>query len=309
MYESLKTHSLEFHIYIFAFDNISYQILKDLNLQDVTTISLEEFETPELLEVKAGRSKAEYCWTCTPSTISYVINNYNVPACTYLDSDLYFYSDPSILIEEMIGFHKNVLITEHRFAPLAKLYEEKRAGRFCVQFLTFTNENNSLRILEKWRLQCIDWCFARYEDGKFGDQKYLDKWPGIYENIHILQHQGGGIAPWNLQQYEFIRDGNSIKGRVRKNGAIFNVVFFHFQYVKFFENGAVDIGWYYIPSFVKKLFYLPYLIKTEEIENKIQKQNISYQKGFTSFKTDSIRNYLKTGFKKVFGYNIIKVKY
>ena len=87
-----------------------------------------------------------------------------------------------------------------------------------MQFITFLNEENSLKVLDKWRKQCIDWCYARYEDGKFGDQKYLDEWPSIYQNIHILQHQGGGIAPWNLRQYRFYKEGNSIKGRVRKTG-------------------------------------------------------------------------------------------
>jgi hypothetical protein len=308
MYESLKTYSDEFHLYIFAFDNITYQILKMLNFQNVTIISLDEFETPELLNVKTRRSKAEYCWTCTPSTINYVFQNYNVANCTYVDSDLIFYSDPAELIEEMVDHHKNVLITEHRYSPIAKLYEEKRAGRFCVQFVTFTKESNSLDVLEKWRLQCIDWCYARHEDGKFGDQKYLDEWPMIYQNIHILQHPGGGVAPWNLLQYRFKVDGISIKSMVKKTGIVFNIVFFHFQYVKFLENGSYDIGWYLIPSVIKKIFYLPYLIKVEELDSRIESLNPSYKKPFTRYRIDSLKNFMKIALKKTFGYNIIKRK-
>ena len=142
----------------------------------------------------------------------------------------------------------------------------KRAGRFCVQFLTFRNEESSLKVLEKWRKQCIDWCYARYEDGKFGDQKYLDEWPSEYNNIHILQHQGGGVAPWNLRQYRFFRRENSIKGKVRKTGEEFNLVFYHFQYVKFMENGSFDIGWYLISPSIRRFFYHPYLIEIERIE-------------------------------------------
>jgi hypothetical protein len=308
MYESLKTHSGEFHLYIFAFDDLSRKILKELDLQNVTVIPLNEFETPQLLEIKGGRSKAEYCWTCTPSIINHVLKNYSVSVCTYLDSDLVFYSDPSVLIEEMIDHQKNVLITEHRFSTLARLYEEKRGGRFCVQFVTFTNEKNSLEILEKWRLQCINWCYARYEDGKFGDQKYLDDWPLTYSNIHILQHPGGGIAPWNLQQYRFFEDGNSITASNKKTGSIFKVVFFHFQYVKFIIKGAYDIGWYLIPAYVKKLFYITYFKKIENIEKRLELTNLNYQTVFSGFNTDSIKNFVKTGFKKVFSYNIIKTK-
>ena len=44
MYESLKKHGDEFHLYIFAFDNRSEKLLKKLNLEFVTVISLQEFE-------------------------------------------------------------------------------------------------------------------------------------------------------------------------------------------------------------------------------------------------------------------------
>ena len=189
MYESLSRYSKEFHLYIFAFDELAYEILVKLKLTDVTVISLHDFETEELKDKKKTRSVAEYCWTCTPSTIAYVLENFNVPDCTYIDSDLCFYSDPSVLIKEMIENKKNVLITEHRFSSLPAMYELKRGGRFCVQFITFLNEESSLKVLDRWRKQCINWCYARYEDNKFGDQKYLEEWPMIYSNIHILQHQ------------------------------------------------------------------------------------------------------------------------
>lgn len=55
------------------------------------------FETDELLALKRERSKAEYCWTCTSVIIEYVLNHFLVQSCTYLDSDLYFYSDPKII--------------------------------------------------------------------------------------------------------------------------------------------------------------------------------------------------------------------
>jgi hypothetical protein len=205
--------------------------------------------------------------------------------------------------------NKNVLITEHRFSFLPRLYEEKRSGRFCVQFITFRNETNSLKVLDKWRKQCIVWCYARHEDGKFGDQKYLDEWPSNYQNIHILQHQGGGIAPWNLKQYNFYKDGNVMNGRVKKNGNAFKVVFFHFQYVKLLENGSCDVGWYLTPSLVKNLFYSPYLKKIEEIEMKLCELNIKYHTGFTNFKINSAKDFLKAIAKNYFNYNIMKIKH
>lgn len=309
LYESLKDHSSSFHLYIFAFDTMTYDILRSLILDNVTVISLKEFESPELIEVKKDRSKAEYCWTCTPSVIYYVLKRFNVNECTYLDSDLFFYSDPSPLISEMEGAGKKILITEHRFSAIPGFFELKRAGRFCVQFMTFSNEESSLKVLERWRSQCIDWCYSRYEEGKFGDQKYVEEWPGLYQNIHILQHQGGGIAPWNILRYSFNNSEVPLKGREKRKGSVFNVVFFHFQYVKLLDKGFYDLGWYFIPSSVKELFYLPYLKKLKDIENMLKDKLPDSRTGIMEFKIKGFKDIIKTGIKKFFRYNIIKIDY
>ena len=69
-----------------------------MKLNKATIISLKEFEDEELLRIKPSRSIAEYCWTCTSSTILYVLEKYKVESCTYLDADLFFYSSPSPII-------------------------------------------------------------------------------------------------------------------------------------------------------------------------------------------------------------------
>jgi len=305
MYESMREHSSDFHIYIFAFDNLTFDILTQLKLDYATVISLEEFENQELLEVKKRRTVAEYCWTCTPSTIRFALANFNIPSCTYIDSDLFFYSDPAILINELIDNAKEVLITEHRYSFLPAIHALKKAGRFCVQFITFKNTDESLKVLEKWRTQCIDWCYSRYEDGKFGDQKYLDDWPKTYSNIHILKNQGGGIAPWNLSQYIFSKISDSIFGRVKRTNETFSVVFFHFQYVKFLDDNFCDLGWYKITRSNRILFYIPYIKKIKVIESRLKALNNNYRTGLTILKADSLKNYLKIVLKKTFNYNII----
>lgn len=307
VYDSLKEHSSGFHLFIFTFDDLAYEILLDLKLDFVTLVSLTEFETNELKEVKKERSKAEYCWTCTPSVITYVLERYKVPHCTYIDSDLYFYSDPGVLVSELQANNKNVLITEHRYSFLPRLYEEKRAGRFCVQFVTFLNQDNSLEVLEKWRKQCIDWCYARHEDGKFGDQKYLEEWPDSYSNVHILNHLGGGVAPWNIQRYKLSNKGPLIMGNTKKSANMFYLVFYHFQYVKLHKNGTFDIGWYCIPSYIKKLLYRPYLKKIFNIEKMLRQLDSRYIPRYTANRIDGVKSVMKLGIKELIGYNIMKL--
>jgi hypothetical protein len=305
MYESLKENCDEFHLYIFAFDTLAYNILDKLQLSCTTVISQEEFENQDLLSIKKSRTRAEYCWTCTSSTIYYVLNNYNVPSCTYLDADLFFYGSPQILINELKG-DKTVLITEHRFSKLARFYEQKRAGRFCVQFITFSNTGESREILLKWISQCIDWCYARYEDGKFGDQKYLENWPDEYPNVHILEHQGGGIAPWNVGQYKFICEKNKIMGISPVKNDKFEVIFFHFHFVRILSDGYADLGWNKVRKTVVDQFYLPYIRKILEKEKFLEISSPEYKTSIISVRPQGIRDIAKFLYKRLTKFNLIK---
>jgi len=304
LYESLEKYCTDFHLYIFAFDQLSYNILKEYNLKHATIISLRDFENEKLLQVKPSRSLAEYCWTCTPSTIHYVLSNFSVDNCTYLDSDLVFYHSPRILINELPE-GKNIIITEHKYSKYSNLYEQNRGGKFVVQFVTFTNAPDSMNVLETWLDQCLEWCYARYEDGKFGDQKYLDVWPEKYSNVHILNHLGGGLAPWNVMNYRF----KNIQEKIAydpKTKSEFQMVFYHFHYVHVMDDNTVDIGWHFIPNAVKQNLYIPYIHRLLRIEAQLTQKYSEFRP--LRYKTDSkgLKNKLKQLLKKITQYNIVK---
>lgn len=256
MYDSLVETGVEFKLYVFAFDDTVYDLFTNKYKRDnVIAISLAEFEDEELLRIKPTRSAGEYCWTSTPSTILYCLEKYNIPSCTYIDADLYFYSDPSVLNREMGD--KSVLITEHRFT---KEYEKgKENGNYCVQFMTFKNNPDGLEVLRWWRNACIEWCYARSEDGKFGDQKYLDDWLVRFKGVHSLKHLGGGIAPWNVQQYSFDMNNGKVYGIETATGDKFEAVFFHFHSLKFYTNNTVWISNYPTPRSAFDFLYYPYV--------------------------------------------------
>jgi hypothetical protein len=231
-----------------------------MNLEHVTIISLSEFEDKNLLAVKDTRTKAEYCWTCTPSVIDYCIHTYDLSDCTYIDADLYFFSNPNVLIEEMED--KSVLITEHRYTK--KYDKSATSGIYCVQFITFKNTSDGMAALNWWKDRCIEWCYARKEDGKFGDQKYLDDWTTRFEGIHVLRNLGGGVAPWNVQQYQLSNIENKVY--LQPTGQMDELVFFHFHFIKFYPNNRVDLGDYTLHNSVLVNVYRPYLMEIMEIE-------------------------------------------
>ncbi|NJN35512.1 MAG: glycosyl transferase [Saprospiraceae bacterium] len=261
------------HLYVFAFDDLCFDTLTYLKLPNLTVISLAEFEDEELLHVKPTRTRGEYCWTCTSSTILYALEKFDLPHCTYIDADMFFYNNPQILLDEMPA-DAHVLITDHRYTPQ---YDKSRlAGRYCVQFVYFKNTKQGMETLNWWRERCLEWCFNRLEDGKFGDQKYLDDWATRFEGIHELLHIGGGIAPWNVQQYNFDLTEKILRGSINDSYSRlyvndtfiekyktpdFTPVFFHFHGVKLYQNSAAIYApkMYILTQNVRSIFYEPYI--------------------------------------------------
>lgn len=225
MYHSLEQQCSDFHLYIFAFDQHCFEALSKLKLSQATIVSLKDFENNDLLTAKSGRTAQEYCWTCASSTIKYSIETFQLDHCTYVDADLLFFKNPQVLIDEMA--EKSVLITEHRYTPVHD--QSAKSGIYCVQFMTFKNNEEGMEVLNWWVNACLDWCFNRFEDHKFGDQKYLDDWTERFPCVHVLKHLGGGVAPWNVQQYAFKNNGSKTMCKELSENQNFDLVFYHYH--------------------------------------------------------------------------------
>lgn len=256
MYQSLAEHLSDFCLYIFPFDNECLEILKKLNLPNIVVVSLQEFEDEGLLKIKNTRSPMEYCWTCSSSSAWYALKKYNLDSITYIDADLFFFNSPKALFNEL--GHDSILITEHRYSP----DRDKTAlsGKYCVQFMTFKNNSQGWQALNWWRNACLDWCYARYEDGKFGDQKYLDDWPNRFKGVHELQHLGGGVAIWNINNYNISRENNNLWVQGKNSPLKFPLIFYHFHSVKLIRifNKVKAISTQAISPTVQKLIYNKY---------------------------------------------------
>jgi hypothetical protein len=269
LYRSLIATGEDFCLYVFCFDDTVYEVLRRLELDRLVLVPLADFESPELLRVKPGRTKGEYCWTCTSHTIRYALDTFSLPEVTYLDADLFFYDRPSVLLDEFERAKASVLITSHRYTRRYDL--SWRSGIYCVQFVTFRADEQGLRALDWWRERCLEWCYARVENGKFGDQKYLDDLPTRFPGVHVLEHLGGGVAPWNVQQYELGRNNNRLTGREKRSGRAFEVVFFHFHNLRLLANGHIDLGDYHLRTGIKRLLFQPYVADLERAAEDVRR--------------------------------------
>ena len=228
--DSLNEVSDNFNLYIFAFDELAVRVLNELKLKNVTVIPEQNIMDDELARIRRERSRAEYCWTCTPVIIEYVLEHYDVRACTYIDADMLFYESPEFLWKELAGEKCNASIIEHRFPNnITKATNQRLHGRYCVQFNTFFNTEEGRDILRWWKQKCMESCSMKLNDKSFGDQKYLDDWKARFRGIHEVQNVGAGVAPWNISDYSFAgKNGKHISLLYRREREC-RLIFYHFQ--------------------------------------------------------------------------------
>jgi hypothetical protein len=244
LHRSMERHIPSFRLWVVCVDEDAHRMLSDLQLPSVSALALGDLAPPELRAVKGTRTRGEYCWTATPFAPRFVFEaDPAVARVTYLDADLWFRQAPTEVFRAFEASGKQVLITEHAYAP--EYDQSAIAGHFCVQFMTF-NRDASEPVRKWWEERCIEWCFSRYEDGKFGDQKYLDNWPEMFPgHVHVHTDKLSFLAPWNATSIPYGR-----------------AVVFHFHGLKVFKGYKVlrnGVG-YRIPRVVSEQIYDPYLV-------------------------------------------------
>jgi len=230
LYRSLERVCSSFRLRVFCMDDEAETILRSFALPHMTIVGLDELErhNSELLSVKPTRTQLEYCWTATPAVALYCLEtDPELDEITYLDADLMFFSEPASIFEEMAD--DSVLIVPHRYAPRYEHYAAT-SGIYNVQFMTFRRDSRGLEALQWWHDRCIEWCYYREEDGKLGDQKYLDDWPERFEGVHVLENAGGGLAPWNAERYRIEEDDGDVLVDGRP------LIFYHYHSLKLFRG-------------------------------------------------------------------------
>jgi len=282
LYRSLERVADDFKLYIYAFDDKAFEVLCDMNLEYAVILRNEDLENayPILKKLKQERSKAEYCWTCTPASIEYILDNFHEDNCTYIDSDLYFFADPKVLFDEINEADANVVITPHRFSNSLKDKRlQDRSGKYCVEFNYFDNSENSREALSWWKERCFEWCYHIYEKDRMGDQKYLMKFPQLFKGVHELQNLGGGVAPWNLAQYEYTRESDDLSPilREKSTGKEFPIIFYHFQSMRYINHNYIIIRSETHSKKTKDIIYRPYLKEIESIRKELgEKYGIAF---------------------------------
>lgn len=271
LHESLLKHSSEpFVLHILACDTDTFYMLSDMKLKNVEVIPLEPFESAMKMQpVKVSRSWTEYCWTLASSFMEYLLPWFD--SLTYLDADIFFFSDPKVIFEE-IG-ERSIGIVPHRFNEK----ERKRLGKngeFNVGVVYAKNSPVGLKCITKWAAQTREWCFGRNEGGKFGDQAYLNSWPTEYgAECCVIENLGVNLGPWSVGDYAvyslYCPHGRS----VQIDGH--TLVCYHFH--EFKDEGNLT-NWTLGPA-DKELIYAPYVKAFNAAQERIAEFKRARQEG------------------------------
>jgi len=226
-------------------------------LDHVTLIPLHSLENSDILRAKSNRNHKEYCWTCSPAIIRYVFSNFEVPSCVYLDADLFFFKSPESLLQDLWDSDSSVFITPSNFEG-----DKEKYGKYCVQFMPFKNNEEGNKVLDKWYYSCLDWCYDKVENDRFGDQKYLNTWIQEFDSVSEID------TPLSVSLYYLDKTDEDV---------IKNLLFFHFNCLDFYEDGYVDCGFYQIPGFILNKIYVPYFKTFLKIINILKGIDTKYE--------------------------------
>jgi hypothetical protein len=268
LHQSLKNLTKDFNLWICCMDELTYSTLSKLKLYNVYLLRLKTIEDNELLSVKSSRKINEYCWTLKAPLIKYVLDTYKVPHVIYCDSDLYFFSDPKVIYDEWSN--NDVFLCPQRDIQ----WVEDTYGKYQAGLIGFKNTDNAMKCLNFWRSKCIEWCYSNPEPAmdRFGDQKYLDKFPNLFQGIKISYNLGVNAAPWNC-----VYNPNNNYNIYEKDDYTYintdKLVVFHFATINIYNYSEFDLwSFNYVPirRTIKDKIYLPYLNTIRKCIDKVK---------------------------------------
>lgn len=241
-------------IEVLCFDDDAADFFDKHSFPGVEICRLIDFErrNPELVSVKPTRSKAEYFFTCTSVwTADVARRNRDADLITYLDCDMRFYSSPASVFKLMEG--RDILICPHYFSRDAD--KVIKYGKYNVGWLTFRTSETGMDCLEKWRSDCLDWCYERLEPMRYADQKYLDYWPEKYREHLIEAPITLDLGPWGIAPRTLTVENGKlcIKGEP--------IILYHFQGLRLYNDCHFYAGHCFHQSIVQilKNLYEPYI--------------------------------------------------
>ena len=275
LYLSIAKYTDDFVLYVMAMDRKCEVQLKLMAFSKMIVECIDDNMFPELEGAKKNRSRAEFCWTCGSVVTHIFFEKYQLQEITYLDSDLMFFNTPAIIDTELKQKNASVGLSPH-------FIHNTLFGIYCVQYVYFKRDQNGVACLNWWKDECLKWCYSQLEEGKYGDQKYLDYMHQKFDGVVDIENRGAGIANWNMEQYKFDFSDRSLTHK----GKYYPIVFFHYNGLNVTAKGgqlSFVHGKYFTDEVVKT-----FIISYAELLTKVYKDYLHIEINGFSYKPLSV---------------------
>ena len=200
----------------FAAEPFETVLLSDLDIHNLRGIAMKY----DILELNTN---------VKPSFMRHLIRSHRLDRLVYLDPDICVYAPLTPVFAALDS--SDAVLTPHITAPIDddKLPGEQTMlynGTYNLGFIAVRNTPESDALLAWWERRCLTLGFSEGRTGLFGDQKWMNLAPGLFDRIAILRHPGCNMAYWNLHERTLTPDGHVA---YTLNPTPYTLHFFHFS--------------------------------------------------------------------------------
>ncbi len=283
LYNSLKRHAADFKLYTLCMDSISYNMMMQIKSTDLVPLFVDELITHEVSLVRERTTHGQFCWVCQPLLCEYILNVFKHDMITYLEADSLFFSDPEILFIELGD--NSISLVSHNFSP--SFENAATAGKFCVQFNAFRNDNNGRQVLQQWKSNCYE--YSKEKLLNYPGQTCLDYWPEQFDGVKIIDNIGAGVAPWNIQhvKFEILDSAPCVDG--------VPIIFYHFHQYSRCSNGSHNLGDYPLTKQIIDGVYSTYIREIQEAKIFVQLHDSAFEYQRTCNNNITLSGILRSG--------------
>tara|TARA_R110000744_G_scaffold142853_1_gene254593 strand:+ start:2453 stop:3367 length:915 start_codon:yes stop_codon:yes gene_type:complete len=214
--QSLLNGSDDYILYVLALDTESFNLfgqkswknqnirvvsITDLLKQDAALLKCaDNLPSYEALNVTSGNipeaQRIQFIWSLSPYFTWYCLDQYNPEDILYIDADIYFFNNWKRIYDNLDKV--SVGLVEHR-SPYSPAN-----GKYNVGIVYFKNDIDGYKCCTWWK-NCL--LFTDNEHfkthGMCGDQKYLELFEELFDNVEAVDKYFGHLAPWNYQYHSY----------------------------------------------------------------------------------------------------------
>lgn len=263
MLRSLRRHDPGAEIFALCLDEPAQKLTAALHDRKLVVVLPQElYVFDPALAACSTRGTAAFRATHKPALAHYVLHRRpDLASIAHIDADVCFFSSPAPLFAE-IG-EASIALSPHRF--VTNLERARWFGQFNAGFIYWRNDPLGRRCLTDYRADCIAWCEPHGTgNGRFMNQGYLTAWPQRYPGVHVIQHPGVNLAPWNIAGHAV----SDLFG-VRVDRVL--LVFFHFSGLVQGPDGIWCTGYTEFGNnleIARRAVYVPYLRRVERTQSR-----------------------------------------